>query len=196
MHAHDARRYARAHLALRAILGSYLGCEPAALRFGAHPQGKPCLVYPHTALRFNLSHSKDRALLAVGVADEIGVDLEAVRDDLPGAELAAAVLCAEELAELAQFAPAAQALPFVACWARKEACLKALGLGLHLDPRGLHVGLQAHRMDVRIDGRDLELVSLPTAPGHCAAVASLGGLGRIEAFEFESPVAPDGTSRD
>ncbi len=185
VHADDARRYQRAHVALRAIVGAYLGCEPARAVFVEQAHGKPRLIAPRAGLHFNLSHSKDLALLALGAADELGVDVEAVRADLPGADLAAAVLDAREFAQLAELPEGAQAEPFVSCWTRKEACLKAVGLGLNLEPRTLHVGLEPRPMRMSVGARELELLSLSVRPGYRAALASIGGLGRVARFELD-----------
>ncbi len=192
VHADDARRYQRAHVALRAIVGAYLGCEPARLAFAEQAQGKPCLIGPRTGLHFNLSHSKDLALLALGAADELGVDVEAVRADLPGVDLAAAVLDARELEQLAERPDGAQAEPFVTCWTRKEACLKAVGLGLSLEPRSLHAGLEPTPMRMRVGMRELELVSLRVRCGYRAALAAVGGLGGVSRFELDGRGAVPG----
>ncbi len=190
VYADDARRYVHAHVALRAILGAYLGRDPAALDFVEQELGKPRLLQAPQDRYFNLSHSKDMALLALGVAGELGVDIEAVRDDLPGEELASAVLCEAELEQLGALPEGERAQPFVACWTRKEACLKALGLGLNLEPRTLRVGFDTARMRLSAGGRELEVEALPARAGYRAAVAALGGLGEVRLFEFD----PDGLS--
>jgi 4'-phosphopantetheinyl transferase len=185
VHADDARRYQRAHVALRAIVGAYLGCEPTRVAFVQEAQGKPRLIGPCAGLYFNLSHSKDLAMLALGVSDELGVDVEAVRADLPGPDLAAAVLDARELEQLARLPESEQAEPFVTCWTRKEACLKAVGLGLNLEPRTLHAGLEPRPLRVCVGARDLELVSLGVRPGYAAALAVVGGIGKVLRFELD-----------
>ena len=186
VYADDSRRYVRAHLALRTILGAYLGREPAMLDFVEQELGKPRLPQDCGGGYFNLSHSKDKALLVLGSADEVGVDIEAVRDDLPGEELASAVLCEVELEELGLFAEGERAQPFVTCWTRKEACLKALGLGLSLEPRNLKVGFGPVRMRLTVAGCDLEVEALPAPAGYRAAVAALGGLGQVHMFNIDS----------
>ena len=186
VYADDSRRYVRAHLALRTILGAYLGREPATLDFVEQELGKPRLPQDCGGGYFNLSHSKDEALLVLGVADEVGVDIEAVRDDLPGEELAAAVLCEIELEQLGVVAEGERAQPFVTCWTRKEACLKALGLGLSLEPRNLQVGFAPARMRLTVAGCDLEVETVPAPAGYRAAVAALGGLGQVHMFNIDS----------
>jgi len=70
-----SRRYLRSHGALRAILGRY---TKAPLDFGLGPHGKPYLPAA-PELQFNLSHSHERALVAIAWGVEIGVDVERFR---------------------------------------------------------------------------------------------------------------------
>lgn len=188
---HDLHRtrYIAAHAWLRRILGRYLACAPQDLEFALGPYGKPELRAPWSAqrpapLRFNLSHSNNMALLAVSNDVAIGVDIEAIRPDLPDATLAAGVLTAAERAELEQTPVAQRAAVFFACWTRKEACMKALGLGLALEPRSLHVGMAAQRQTLQIEQAEsanppLDLSPLPGPAGFAVALAAVGGFGEV-----------------
>ena len=133
IHSHEARRYVAAHAWLRRILARYTGILAERLRFGHGPYGKPELLHATDELgrplNFNLSRSKDWGLLAVAGGVELGVDIEVVRADLPGADLAADVLTNAERGELDALPHAKHADAFVGCWTRKEACLKSLGVG-------------------------------------------------------------------
>ena len=185
VYAHDWRRYVAAHAWLRRVLGAYLGMAPQHLRFDAGAHGKPALAHQHmngdAPLRFNMSHSKDIALIAITSGLEVGVDIEALRDDLPGPDLAAGVLSAGELDELARCASQDHTAAFVGCWTRKEDCLKALGVGLGLEPRALSVGLQAQRMTLQLGGGEasVDLTPLPCPAGYAAALAVVGGFAHI-----------------
>lgn len=64
--------------------------------------------------------------------------------------------------------------------------MKAVGLGLNLEPRTLHAGLDPRPMRVRVGARELELVSLGVRPGYAAALAVAGGIGRVLRFELDS----------
>ncbi len=115
-----ARRYLRAHGALRAILGTLTTVK---LDFALAENGKPWL--PHAPeLEFNLSHSHGLALVAAAIGVPVGVDVERYRP-LP------------EYAEIAdRFFPPSEAPPhderdFFRCWTRIEAKLKARGVGLY-----------------------------------------------------------------
>ena len=63
-----------ARAALRTVLGARLGVPAAEVEFAAGPHGKPEL--PGARLRFNLSHSGERALIALADGVEVGVDVE------------------------------------------------------------------------------------------------------------------------
>lgn len=157
----DARRYRAAHVALRYRLGALLDVSPAALRFAFSAEGKPRLVGHELA--FNLSHCGDYAAIAVGeAAAGIGVDIERSRgvDDLDA--LAMRCFTAAELRELAAGDTARDEL-FLQGWTRKEACLKAVGCGLSLEPARVEAGLAARTTEVMLEWDDrlhcLELTS-------------------------------------
>jgi 4'-phosphopantetheinyl transferase len=113
-------RYLRAHAALRDILGRL---TEAPLEFALHEKGKPYLPLA-PEIRFNLAHSHERALVAVTLNVEVGVDIERMRP-LP------------EYAAIAQrYFPEGHTTPgnvrdFFRQWTRFEALLKAHGAGLY-----------------------------------------------------------------
>ena len=115
--------------ALRRLLGAYLGADPAGLRFGYGPRGKPGLPdWP--GLGFNLSNSEDLALVGFLRDREIGVDVEFQKemDDLES--IATRFFSASEVAALAGVPRERKKEAFFNCWTRKEAYLKAVGEGL------------------------------------------------------------------
>ncbi|MDB5597296.1 MAG: 4-phosphopantetheinyl transferase [Hyphomicrobiales bacterium] len=125
----DQQAFVAAHGLTRLLLARALGAEPAELRFQTGPHGKPRLS-GRTMPWFNLAHSGEWALLAISPDAEVGVDLEEMRD-LPDLEnVATAHFAPGELAALARLDPALRRDAFYACWTRKEAHVKALGLGL------------------------------------------------------------------
>ncbi|MCJ2033816.1 4'-phosphopantetheinyl transferase family protein [Methylobacterium sp. J-068] len=127
----DRERFIGSHLALRHILAGYLGRHPDELRFGSEPGGKPRLAHPDPeGLRFNLSHSGRHALVGVASTATIGVDVEAVRPIGDALTIARAHFHPAETAELASLPDPDLTSAFFACWTRKEAVVKALGLGL------------------------------------------------------------------
>jgi 4'-phosphopantetheinyl transferase len=151
----DRGRFVAGRAALRAILAGYVGAAPGALAFSAGSRGKPALP---GGLPFSFSHSLDRALCAVGVDREIGVDLEALRE-VPDAEgIVRSSFTPEEQAAW-RAAGGGGGAAFLRLWTRKEAALKALGVGL--------AGLDAPALAAR----PTELHDLSLDAGYAAALA-------------------------
>lgn len=148
--ARDRQRYIAAHVALRQVLGAHMGVHGEALVFAAGPFGKPALVGAGAGLHFNLSHSGGIALVALSATGEIGVDVEVPRRLDDANALAAAHFTADEARALAALPALARAPAFLTGWTRKEACLKALGVGLQLDASSFEVGLLPVARSVRI----------------------------------------------
>ena len=131
---------------------------------------------------FNLTHTEDRALIAVHGGECVGVDLERPRalSDFPA--LAAMNYTPEETAAV-RAARAAEA--FFTVWTRKEAALKATGDGLTVDLRTVHVGAEHAPRTVRFGARTLNVESFSTADGHIGALAVAGTakIARLGAFD-------------
>ena len=129
----DRRHFTAGRGALRSILAGYLGRRPQDVRFTYTNYGKPLLADESgMALRFNLTHSHGLALLAVALGRDVGVDVERVRDNLEGEQLAERFFSPREVAALLALPPALRREAFFHCWTRKEAYIKANGKGLSL----------------------------------------------------------------
>jgi 4'-phosphopantetheinyl transferase len=132
----DRDHFIVARATLRSVLAGYLGAEAHGLRFDYGAHGKPRLaVQSHSELRFNLSHSHGRALIAVALEREVGVDIECLRRAVADEQIARRFFSPREVASLAALPPAEQSAAFFRCWTRKEAYLKARGDGIFY---GLH----------------------------------------------------------
>jgi len=121
-------RYIAAHTIMRRLLGGYLRVDPANLVFAIAGRGKPSL--PGHPLHFNLSHTNDHGLLAVTRAGEVGVDIESIDRKLDRAGIAGRFFSRAEAEELASLPEEQQAEAFCNLWTRKEAWLKATGVGI------------------------------------------------------------------
>ena len=130
----DARtrhRWTSARCTLRRILAAYLGGNPEDIPLATTSTGKPYLTPSSNSceLTFNLSHSDDLALVAVGWKEPLGVDVERV---LPFAEMDSLVADHFSSDECAAISVSSDRdVAFYRCWTRKEAVLKAAGIGLH-----------------------------------------------------------------
>jgi 4'-phosphopantetheinyl transferase len=170
----DRGRYLAAHAQLRHVLARQLGCEPGALRFASGSHGKPMLD-PPSEFRFNLSHSQGRALIGLSSGPEIGIDLEQLREIPHAADLAARVFTLRECDDWSRVPAGRQMHSFLSGWTRKEACLKAIGSGLSVDPQVFDAGLDATARTVHLQapgwpGR-VAVRSLDLGPGWIGAIA-------------------------
>lgn len=135
------RRFVAARSRLRALLGRHLGCDPRNLAFVLNEFGKPRLA-DHPGVHFSLSHSQDRALLAVSDGPEIGADLEMMRP-IDHLDLARRYFHPDEVATIERNDDPLQA--FFRIWTLKEAVVKAIGLGLSLPLDGFAVSIAGPR---------------------------------------------------
>ena len=143
---HLRRRYVAGRSALRMLLGEYLSVPPAEIALETMPLGKPRLVgTPATGVRFNVAHSDELALMAFARGREVGVDVEYERPDVDIIELARRYFAPEEIAVLLALPATEQCPAFYRCWTRKEAYIKALGLGMHAPLDGFAVTITADR---------------------------------------------------
>jgi len=122
------RRFATSRAAVRIILARYLNVPPEQLEFIYNAQGKPSVINSQK-LQFNLSHTEDTALLAVGKTFPLGVDIERY-SARPYEGIAQHLFSEKELEDLVKAPPALKAALFFHVWAQKEAFIKACGLGL------------------------------------------------------------------
>lgn len=124
-------RFLAGRLALRRLLGGYLGIGPGMVAFDYSAQGKPRLADRHgSRLRFNVSNSADLALVAVTAGPEVGIDVEQLRADSDPMSVPEAFFTRAEIEWIRGSADRVRA--FYTCWVRKEAALKAWGMGLSL----------------------------------------------------------------
>ena len=173
------RRFVVAHAALRAILGRYLGIEPGDVQFCYGPKGKPQLAElrisdfglrippaqsafrnPHSAIRFNLAHSGELAVVAISRGGEIGVDVERLRPVPRREQLAERYFAPSESSAILSADESRRDAEFLATWTAKEAILKAIGAGLSFP-------LSRFAVSPTIGG---QWVSLAQPPANCSAV--------------------------
>lgn len=176
---HDRQRFILRHGLLRAILSGYLGMPSALLRFDYSSYGRPALHTEHhkSSLHFNLSHSHQMALIAVVLDGCVGIDIERVHTDFDHQRIATQFFSLAEQEQLRDVAPDERARAFFMCWTRKEAYIKALGMGLSIPLAQFDVSLrpdQAARILAARNGlpgaEDWRLYHLEPAGDYTAAL--------------------------
>lgn len=142
---------------LETVAARYLGVAVDQVSIVRTVEGKPAVE--GATLEVNLAHSCSVALVAVA-SQAVGVDVEQLRAEVAAWSLPAHALSPAELGRLE--AALEPARVFLDLWTRKEALLKAVGLGLGVDPRTIELDANG------------EIVSLPPAlgaPGEWALTA-------------------------
>jgi 4'-phosphopantetheinyl transferase len=125
---HHKRRFATARATLKIILGHYLNSAPDRLVFTYNNHGKPEVINTQK-LQFNLSHSGDLAMLAVGARYPLGVDIERY-SARPYEGIAKDMFSEQEIERFTHTPKALKPAVFFHIWSQKEALIKACGLGL------------------------------------------------------------------
>ncbi|HLJ80654.1 MAG TPA: 4'-phosphopantetheinyl transferase superfamily protein, partial [Ktedonobacterales bacterium] len=142
--------------------------------------GKPYLASStvRLPLQFNVSHSEECALIALAHDLELGVDIEYMRplDDMDA--IARTVFSPHERATLAALDGPRRHEAFYACWARKEAYIKAIGRGLSFPLDNFDVALPPDEPPrlLAVRGNPAEVARwryylLPPVPDYATALA-------------------------
>lgn len=185
--------------ALRHILGRYLEIEPRDLEFTYGSRGKPDLAPGQNGrgIRFNLSHSHDLGLLAVSMAQELGVDVELVKADFGGMEIAERFFSANEVQTLFALDAVERNAAFFSCWTRKEAFIKAIGEGLSVPLDSFDVIFAPHAKPAltRVEGKPGEtlrwkMYDIPAGAQYKAALV-IEGQGHRLFYRHWPTEAPD-----
>jgi 4'-phosphopantetheinyl transferase len=158
---------------LREILSGYLEIGPEQIQFSYNAYGKPAAEA--LDVRFNVSHSGGWALLAVTGGREVGIDIERIDARVAQDQIPERFFSAWEVAQLRALPSAQQTDAFFRCWTRKEAYIKARGLGLSLALDSFDVTLAPGEPAALLRGAgNYTLQELPAPQGFAAAIAAEG----------------------
>jgi 4'-phosphopantetheinyl transferase len=128
----DKRHFVAARAILKCILGGYTGMTAKNLIFERNMYGKPRLIQPgrERQLFFNLSHSREMALVACAINREVGIDIERIDLSINFQEILDRYFTASERLTFVSLERCQRREKFFEYWTCKEAYLKAIGLGL------------------------------------------------------------------
>ncbi len=157
------------------------------------PHGKPQLA--QTDIHFNLSHARNRVLIAISQSAPVGVDVEHLEaTQFPGFDEVA--LSDGERDALLKLPTQQRDQARASLWVRKEAVLKASGWGMSFDPALLALSSPAHLPEpTRTLLGQYHLADLNVGSAYAAAVAHAAaesgstlenGLNRIEGLGSHS----------
>jgi 4'-phosphopantetheinyl transferase len=132
-HESDFNCYVSAHYFLRNELAKRLNGEPQSVNIMESEEGKPYIKEP--GLPFNLSRSGEHFAFALGQDDNyIGVDIERIRNGFDYDRISRHYFSDEEQKSISGSEDlGSRVSAFFRIWTRKEAFLKAIGIGITTD---------------------------------------------------------------
>jgi 4'-phosphopantetheinyl transferase len=163
----------------RLVLGSVLGEDPAAVALDRDAAGRPCLA--GDALHTSLSHADGFAAVAVSRHGAVGIDLELATRTADMLPIADHIWHPDEAKALASLPESEQATTLLQLWVRKEALLKAAGIGLSREMHSFVAPADQPLPLPLADGGDAVVRAivrmLDVGPAWLAALASVDGNG-------------------
>jgi 4'-phosphopantetheinyl transferase len=176
-----SRRSRVTRAALRIALSRWCACSPSALGLIRGTHGKPTLTNtPVGPVHFNVSRSGDCCVIAVTGIGPIGVDVERVVAFPELEAIAGSRFGPPEAAAILRLRGERRLRAFYNCWTRKEAYLKATGVGLTGGLAGVTVTVDdanASILSLHDDDPDAwTLAALRPGPDLIGAVAVRGAL--------------------
>jgi 4'-phosphopantetheinyl transferase len=189
----DRKRFIARRGILRTILGCYLGVEPSQLQFCYVKNGKPALAdsFGKEPILFNMSNSEDLAIYGFTRDQEIGVDVEHIRDIPEMDQIAERFFSVGENAVFRSLPRSKKRQAFFSFWTHKEAFIKAIGEGLFYPLNRFEVSFSPDEPIrlLSIDGDSAKasqwfMLSLKPAAGFTAALAIKGHSWRLQLWQW------------
>ena len=125
----DKTRFIIYRSILKFVLAAHTNLDAKNIHLDYHFNKKPFLA-SHPNLHFNISHSKDFAVIAVSHS-AVGIDIEYISEDFNFIDLLPDIFDDNEI--MAIQTAVSQKHSFYTSWTRKEAFVKALGKGIDDD---------------------------------------------------------------
>ena len=176
----DRERFSITRGILRIILSGYIDVSPEQIELSYNRFGKPELSegMMNNGLQFNLSHSGGIALFAFCLDHRIGIDIETIRSGNTHLKVPERYFSPREVTALRSLPEDQQREAFYACWTRKEAYVKARGLGIPSSLKDFTVSLEsgkpARLLESKSEPSDLNrwtLKDIDVGTGYKAAAA-------------------------
>jgi 4'-phosphopantetheinyl transferase len=144
----DKIRFVYGRGAIRLLCASYLKQNPETIILTESITKKPCIEICFGNLFFNLSHSGNKILIGFSSQNEIGVDIEQIRPDFKTNDFMDRNYALNEITEVNLNSDPLSC--FFKFWSRKEAWLKAVGIGVFanlkaIDTSGKNIHIQTEQ---------------------------------------------------
>lgn len=127
----DYRCYVSVHALLRIELSKILAKKAKSIKIGVSEYGKPFI--PGIDLPFSLSRTKNLFAFVVGQSNQfLGIDIEQIKPEIDFLNISRNYFSIKEQQLILSFKNIAdQKRTFFQIWTRKEALLKAIGVGIN-----------------------------------------------------------------
>lgn len=181
----DRERFILGHGLLRSLLGQYLQRDGSLVRMARGPFGKPFLEGKD--LRFSFSDTKDAILVAFANGQEIGADIETMHRSVDHEAVSGHYFTPTEIRAIRDAGVDAKRR-FLEFWTRKEAVLKASGVGIMDDLRALRMDGERNTMTIAHDAfvsmaaPEYHVRTWHVGPDHLISLASPEKPARISAW--------------
>ena len=138
-------RYIRGRGMVRQCLAEHLQQDPKTLVFELEDRGKPFLK--NNELYFNLSHSEEKAALAISRLPSLGIDIEQFDREVDIPALSRRCFRESEIKRLDGLEGDELQRAFFWTWTAKEARMKATGEGFGLEPGKIEISFDGEWPD-------------------------------------------------
>jgi 4'-phosphopantetheinyl transferase len=181
-------RWIRSRGLLRTVLSGYVGREPGKLHFDSLGEGKPHLV-PAGGPHFNLSHARERWVLAVSATFEVGVDLERTDREADLEAVAERIFRPEETKAILALEGDARRAAFFRAWTGREALTKTRAEGMFTLSLDAEMELRpGHALELHgAAAGHWTLAEIPMPEGWCGALAAEGRIKSVLSFRVRTP---------
>jgi 4'-phosphopantetheinyl transferase len=181
----DSIRYIVNHRFIRIVLADYLNIEPNYIQIEYGPFGKPFIK---GRITFNTSSRNQYGLLAISVHNEVGVDIEQLREIDDVLSFVSLYFSENERAAILSEENNNQINRIFFFWTLKEALVKAQGKCVSSDFGKIDLANSIHKQPF-IFGNDekhmYELRNIYSKEEYIAAVAMQGNIEQYLEFDYE-----------
>lgn len=170
------------HRFVREVLAGYLQTFPNEIEFSVTSLGKPFIK--NAGLFFNVSHSKNKALLAISKDTEVGVDIEYMKDLQDAVTFSDYSFSEQEKAMIFKNGQIDKEVLFT-FWTFKEAYIKATGTGLSVDISKINLTDFYTNEVYKLGNANWTLKRLSAEEGFKAAFAIAAQVDKITEFNYD-----------
>ncbi|RCW92498.1 4'-phosphopantetheinyl transferase family protein [Winogradskyella arenosi] len=165
----DKNRFVICRALLKLLISDETNLNVSEINLKKGKYHKPYLPQ-NPALHFNVSHSEDYAIMAIGNC-ELGVDVEFVNEQFQYKDIIPAVCTEDEMDWIKKTSDSLET--FYKIWTRKEALVKAMGTGINDDFKDMSVTDGVHYTKLQTDSHrpTVKVISLNFNAYYQAALA-------------------------